>query len=109
MSEFDLESRVSQQFSNWYVHSMLNSNDEEHPRCINVHYKIGTNRYSLLCTNELTRAIPQISFFVLVRVAVFSKYTMKGHVPALDSLSPAEPILFLPCAERKHSTSIMKI
>ena len=92
-----------------YILCLIPRTKNNHDAFINVHYRVGTNCHSLRCTDEPTRAISQISFFVLARVAVFSKYTMKGHVPALDSLSPAEPILFLPCAERKHSTSPMKM
>jgi hypothetical protein len=51
----------------------------------------------------------QLLFFVLVPEAVSSKNTIKGHVPALDSLRPAEAILFPLRAERKHSTRTMKM
>jgi hypothetical protein len=47
-------------------------------------------------------------FFLSVGVALSSRYTMKGHVPALDRFSPLEGVF--PCgAKRKHSASTMKM
>jgi hypothetical protein len=48
-------------------------------------------------------------FALLVRVTLSVRYTVKGHVPSLDSFNPAEFISFVFWAERRHSTSTIKL